>query len=327
MLPGIRRASVLLIVLLGLWLATPAAQDLALPVKPNSVRFAVIGDTGSGDPQQYDIGKQMAAYYQKFPFTLVIMVGDNIYGSERPQDFQKKFELPYKALLDAKVEFFAALGNHDDPNQRYYKLFGMNGERYYTYKKGNVRFFALDSNYMSPDQLKWFEQELQSSGSDWKIPYFHHPLYSNGMHGSQTDLRAVLEPLFLKYGVNAVFAGHEHFYERIKPQKGIYYFIEGSGGQLRKGDLHRDVLTEVGFDTDWTFMLVEIAGKDLYFQTINRAGKTVDKGSYPKQEPVKPAIGPAPQTPEKSKSARGSSRSAPQLTRRPPGPSRGAAGR
>ena len=114
----------------GLCLATPVAQDLAVPVKPNSVRFAVIGDTGTGSSQQYDIGKQMAAFNGKFPFTFVIMVGDNIYGSERPQDFEQKFEKPYKALLDAKVEFYAALGNHDDPNQRYYKPFGMNGERY-----------------------------------------------------------------------------------------------------------------------------------------------------------------------------------------------------
>jgi hypothetical protein len=276
--------------LAGLVVPFPAAQEVALPAQPDSVRFAVIGDTGTGGSAQYEIGKQLAAYRAKLPFTFVIMVGDNIYGSERPQDFAKKFEQPYKTLLDAKVEFYAALGNHDDPNQRYYKPFGMNGQRYYTFKKGNVRFFVLDSNYPSPDQLKWFEGELQKSGSDWKIPYFHHPLYSNGMHGSQTDLRAVLEPLFLKYGVNVVFSGHEHFYERIKPQKGIYYFIEGSGGQLRKGDIHRDELTEVGFDTDWTFLVVEIAGKEMHFQAISRKGQTVDKGSYAMQAPAKASL-------------------------------------
>ena len=97
----------------------------------------------------------------------------------------------------------------------------------------------------------------------------------------------VLEPLFLKYGVNVVFAGHEHFYERIKPQKGIYYFIEGSAGKLRKGDIHRDALMEVAVDDDWTFMLVEIAGKELHFQTVTRTGKVVDAGMLPRQEPVK----------------------------------------
>jgi predicted phosphodiesterase len=285
------RASAALVIAIVVVLArSPQAQDLALPLKQDSVKFAVIGDTGTGDSQQYDIGKQMAGYHDKFPFTFVLMLGDNIYGSERPQDFEKKFEKPYKAMLDAKVDFFAALGNHDDPNQRYYKPFGMNGQRYYTFKKGNARFFALDSNYMSPEQLAWLEKELAASGSDWKIPYFHHPLYSNGMHGSQVDLRTVLEPLFQKYGVNVVFAGHEHFYERIKPQKDIYYFIEGSGGQLRKGDINRDALTEVAFDTDWTFMMVEIADKEMHFQTVSRGGKTVDKGMLSKQEPARTAV-------------------------------------
>ena len=79
------------------------------------------------------------------------MLGDNIYGSERPQDFVKKFERPYKALLDLKIPFYASLGNHDDPNQRFYKPFNMDGKRYYTFEKEGVRFFALDSNYMDQD--------------------------------------------------------------------------------------------------------------------------------------------------------------------------------
>ena len=142
-------------VVIGCWLAAPIAQDLALPLKPASVRFAVFGDNGTGEKQQYDLAKQMIAYHEKFPFTFVVMNGDNLYGGERPQDFVNKFEAPYKALLDAKVEFFATLGNHDDPNQRFYKPFNMGGQRYYTFKKGNVRFFSLDSNYMDPVQIAW----------------------------------------------------------------------------------------------------------------------------------------------------------------------------
>src|SRR5688572_32443008 len=101
----------------------------------------------------------------------------------------------------------------------------MNGERFYTFKRDNVRFFALDSNYMDPEQLKWLETELKNSGSDWKIAFFHHPLYSSArFHGSSTDLRLLLEPLFVKYGVDVVFQGHDHVYERVKPQKGNQYF-------------------------------------------------------------------------------------------------------
>jgi predicted phosphodiesterase len=276
----IRRCLFALAVAASCWLAGPAAQELTLPLKTDSVRFAVIGDNGTGDAPEYEVGKQLAASHEKFPFTFVIMMGDNLYGSERPQDFVNKFEAPYKALLDAKVAFYATLGNHDDPNQRFYTLFNMGGKRYYSFRKGsNVRFFALDSNYMDPVQLAWLEGELKSSGSDWKIAYFHHPLYSSGMHGSQTDLRVVLEPMFIKYGVNVVFSGHEHFYQRIKPQKGIQYFVSGSAGQLRSGDLRPSDMTAAGFDTDRSFMLVEVAEKEMSFQTISRTGKTVDQGT------------------------------------------------
>ena len=66
----------------------------------------------------------------------------------------------------------------------------------------------------------------------------------------------------MKYGVNVVFPGHDHVYERIKPQQGIYYFVEGSSGKLRPGDLRKTALTEVGNDRDQSFMIVEIDDDD-----------------------------------------------------------------
>ncbi len=245
----------------------------------------MLGDTGTGDRAQYQVGEQLAKARAVFPFEFVIMLGDNMYGSERPQDYQRKFELPYKAILDAKVPFYASLGNHDDPNQRFYKPFNMNGERYYSFKKdklGNpgVRFFALDSNYMTPDQLQWLEKELAASDSPWKIAFFHHPLYSSGeRHGSELDLRAQLEPLFLKYGMTVVFAGHEHFYERLHPQKGVHYFTAGGSAKLRVGNIAKTAMTAIGYDTDLTYMLVEIAGDQMNFQTLTRGGKRIDSGT------------------------------------------------
>src|ERR1051325_4749714 len=91
--------------------------DVRLPLEQNSVRFAVIGDSGTGDREQYEVAKQMEAYRQAVKFDFVIMLGDNIYGSHSPEDFVKKFEQPYKPMLDAGVKFFASLGNHDDPNE------------------------------------------------------------------------------------------------------------------------------------------------------------------------------------------------------------------
>src|SRR5689334_21314957 len=134
----------------------------------------------------------MVKAHASFPYELFILVGDNLYGSERPQDFQKKFEIPYKPLLDAGVKFYAALGNHDAREQRFYKLFNMDGKFYYSFKapKQNVRFFVLDSTYPEPEQIVWIENELKNSTEAWKIVYFHHPLYSSGeRHGSDVSLR------------------------------------------------------------------------------------------------------------------------------------------
>ena len=265
--------------------------EISPPREEDSVRFAILGDTGTGDRRQYEVGAQMTKAMQIFPFEFVIMLGDNIYGSERPQDFVKKFEKPYEGILSQKIPFYASLGNHDDPTQRYYKPFNMNGERFYTFKKGDARFFALDSNYMDQPQLKWIEEQLSRSNDRWKIAYFHHPLYSSGArHGSEVDLRTRLEPLFVKYGVDIVFAGHEHFYERVVPQKGIYYFTQGGSAKLREGNIRvNSALTAKGFDIDNVFMVAELGKDSMQFQVVSRTGKRVDAGSLARPSETKPA--------------------------------------
>jgi hypothetical protein len=263
---------------------TPQAAPLTLtlPNKPDSLKFAVLGDFGDGSRAQYQLGEQMKRVHDSFPYEFVITVGDNIYGSERPQDFVRKFERPYKAILDAGVKFYASLGNHDAREQRYYRLFNMDGKTYYTFKapKENVRFFAIESSYLDRDQLAWIEKELQGSNEEWKIPYFHHPPYSSGgRHGSDAEIRGVLEPLFLKYNVSVVMTGHDHFYERLKPQKGIAYFVVGSGGKLRRGNLvDNSGLTAKGNDTEQSFLVVEISGDEMHFNAVSRSGRVFDTG-------------------------------------------------
>jgi len=262
--------------------ATKAAPQLETrpAVSKDSVRFLVVGDSGTGDSAQRDVAAQMWKSHAVFPYEFAIMVGDNLYGAERPQDYAKKFEIPFKPILDANIPFYASLGNHDDPNQRFYKPFNMGGQRFYSFRKKDVQFFALDSNYMDKDQQRWLEEELSKSNAKWKIPFFHHPIYSSGgRHGSEVDLRAIVEPLFLKYGVSVVIAGHEHFYERLKPQKGIYYFTAGGSAKLRSGDIVVGALTAKGLDSDRSFLLVEIEGDLMHFQAISRAGRVVDSGT------------------------------------------------
>ena len=261
--------------------ARPPAQ-IPLPNKPDTLKFAVIGDNGTGEKPEYDVGEQLAAWHEKFPFPLVVMMGDNIYGADRPQDFVKKFEAPYKALIDAGVKFYASLGNHDSREQRNFKPFNMEGKLYYSFKapKQDVRFFAFESTYPEPEQVAWLEKELAGSREAWKVVFFHHPLYSSGeRHGSDTQLRDVLEPLFIKYNVSMVLTGHDHFYERTKPQKGIVYFVVGASGQLRRGNIDRSTgLTAKGFDTDTSFVVGEFINDEFIFQAISRTGQIVDSG-------------------------------------------------
>jgi hypothetical protein len=266
--------------------AAAAAPQSVLPNAKGSVKFLVIGDSGTGGSAQYQLAEQMVRAYDRFKFEFAIMLGDNLYGSEDPSDYVDKFEKPYKKMLDGGVKFYASLGNHDEPAQRFYKPFNMDGKRYYTFEKGDAAFFVLDSTYMPPPQIEWLQKELEGNDKKWKIAYFHHPIYSSGeRHGSEMDLRALVEPLFLKNGVDVVFAGHEHFYERLKPQSGIYYFVQGGAAKLRRGNIRdNSAMTAKGFDTDNSFTIVEIEGDQMFFETISRRGAVVDSGVIPRRE-------------------------------------------
>src|ERR1051325_2702945 len=134
-----RNRVVIVVMLIAAWLACIAAMQSGaaalepLPNKEGSFKFGVLGDFGTGLPAQYQLAEQMTKFYRRFKYELFVLVGDNLYGAERPQDFRNKFEFPYKPLLDAGVKFFACLGNHDAREQRFYKLFNMNGKLYYTF--------------------------------------------------------------------------------------------------------------------------------------------------------------------------------------------------
>jgi 3',5'-cyclic AMP phosphodiesterase CpdA len=261
-----------------------AAQQPA----PASLKFAVLGGFGTGTRAQYELADQMGRRHTRVPFDLVLLVGGNLHGGERPRDFIEKFETPYKPLLAAGVPFHASLGDDDSREQRFYKLFNMDDKLYYTFKapKEDVRFFALESTYVDQDQLKWLEDELKKSNERWKIAFFHHPLYSSARtHGSQLKLRSVIEPLFIQYNVSLVLNGHDHVYERIKPQNGIHYFVEGSSGKLRAGDLRKgSPLTAFGNDTTRTFLLMEIDGDNLTFNAIDMRGNVIDSGTITRRK-------------------------------------------
>ena len=256
----------------------------AEPVK-TQIRFPVIGDWGTGNSDQIGIAKKMFEAHQQAPFDFVIAAGDNIYPNGSGRYFDKHFERPFAPLLAERINFYAVLGNHDvregRQDQCQYPLFNMGGRNYFSLKQGDglLEMFMLDSTDCDATQLGWLEQELKSSTAHWKMAVFHHPIYSSGKrHGSDVELREKLEPLFVRYGVNAAFSGHDHIYERTKPQQGIHYFVTGAGGQTRHGIDYNSPFHAKGYDKDNHFMLIEADHSQIGFQAISKTGGVIDQG-------------------------------------------------
>ncbi|HEU4388160.1 MAG TPA: metallophosphoesterase [Blastocatellia bacterium] len=267
-------------------LVRPGSIIASEPVK-NGIRFGVIGDWGTGCHNEQGIATQMLGAHRSNPLDLVISAGDNIYPNGSLSHFKKNFEQPFAGLLVDRVRFYAVLGNHDVEDGRHdqceYPLFNMGGNSYYTLKKGDglLEFFMLDSNSFDATQATWLENSLRASQAKWKIAVFHHPIYSSGKsHGSSLSLRRKLEPLFTRYGVSIAFSGHDHIYERTRPQNGIHYFVSGAAGKTRRGDVDlKSPIRQASFDQDNHFMLIDVDDRQVSFQAVSETGAIVDSGT------------------------------------------------
>jgi hypothetical protein len=262
------------------------------------------GDSGEVGRPQAAVADLLLKYHALFPFEFVLMVGDNTYDPS--QTMTREFEAPFKELLNRHVQFFAVLGNHHtnvDVQVRY-EPFNMGGAKFYAFQKQHVQFFALNSARPDRAQLDWIDKNLPG-GTGWKIAFFHHPLYSSGFHAQpltgkqeQESLRAIWEPRFCEYGVDVVFTGHEHYYERIVPQHGIQHFVSGASSKLREKDVTSRPptgLTAKQNDVDYSFMLVEISSDTLFFQNVSMTGRAIDTDAVrrvPRSARACPAIEP-----------------------------------
>ncbi|MGH9767846.1 MAG: metallophosphoesterase [Blastocatellia bacterium] len=277
---------ILVLSLLALTLIATAQNEISAR---STITFAVVGDTGTGDEAQLAVARQMIRQREKIPFEFVIMLGDNIYEKGEEKYIKSHFEEPYKDLLAAGVKFYASLGNHDIVRglefQTNYPNFNMGGQRYYNFTKGPsesdenlLEFFALDSNLMSSEQLKWLDEKLNASKARWKIMFSHHPIYSSArMHSPYRKLRAQLEPLYIKHGVNAVFSGHSHCYERVKPQNGVHYFTEGASGEIKRRTLDRsNSFFAAGEDGKNSFLVIQASENELKVEAIGADGSLID---------------------------------------------------
>ncbi len=250
-------------------ITTPAPGETPL------LRFVSVADTGTGAKGQYAVANAMTRYHQKQPFNLVVLAGDNIYNNGEIEKIKAVFEQPYQSLLQQNVKFHACLGNHDirtdngDPQVRYLG-FNMQGQRYYTFRRDSVQFFALDTNHNADwqTQLPWLETELSKSNAPWKIVFGHHQIYSSGLYGLNQDLISKLTPLFKKYGVQIYINGHEHSYERTQAINGTTYLICGAGAGVRP----------VG-SSEWTAhsaSILSFAAFDVYRDRIVISGIDID---------------------------------------------------
>lgn len=247
---------------------------IAVAKKDLLLRFVSVADTGTGAKGQYDVAKAMTNYRQQNPYYLVILAGDNIYNNGEITKIKDVFERPYADLLKAGVKFQACLGNHDirtangDPQVKY-PNFNMKG-RYYTFSRGSVQFFALDTNGNADwkNQLSWLDKELSRSQATWKIVFGHHPIYASGQYGSNPDFIKTFTPIFQKYNVKLYINGHEHHYERTRAINGTTYLISGAGAGNRP----------VG-KNDWTEYStsnLSFAGYQVYADRIEVSGIGTD---------------------------------------------------
>jgi hypothetical protein len=270
----------------------PKATDTPVP---QTVRFAVIGDYGSGMQAEADV----AALVKSWDPELVITTGDNNYPDGGADTIDKnvgqffhEFISPYVGSYGEGGEenrFFPSLGNHDwnilgaQPYLDYFSLPG--NERYYEFTWGPVHFYALDSDSREPDgvgrssqQASWLQNRLAGSTSAWEIVYFHHAPYSSGTHGNVDWMQWP----FAEWGADAVLSGHDHSYERIM-RDGIVYFVNGLGGMGKYSFLGFIDGSQIRYNRDYGAMLVEAAEDSIRFQFINRSNEVIDSFELTRQ--------------------------------------------
>jgi hypothetical protein len=275
-----------------LFITPPPLQGATKVVVPTT--FAAIGDFGSDNFSTRRVARLVRDWKPQF----VITLGDNNYpaGSAATIDrnigqFYHEFIAPYPGRYGAGAltnRFFPCLGNHDwltpgaKPYLDYFTLPG--NERYYTFARGPIEFFCLDSDTSEPDgtepdsaQGAWLREHLKNSTAVWKIVYFHHAPYSSGaMHGTHTGETARMRWPFHQWGADAVLAGHDHTYERIHTN-GVVYIVNGLGGDSRDKFHAVPVAGSVKrYSADFGALRVDATENYLLFRFFNSHGTQID---------------------------------------------------
>ena len=273
------------------------AQNVAFA--QSAVRFAAIGDTGTAEPDQFVVADQLQRTCHSLASTsnvgcdFALLLGDNFYpagvkSADDPQ-FKTKFEVPYAPL---GIPFFAVLGNHDygfllqrgnpqaqvDYTQKS-KVWKMPA-RSYSFQKGNVEFFAIDTNRISNDsaQQNWLLNALETSQAQWKIVFGHHPIYSNGAHGNTPALISKVLPT-LCGRADFYFSGHDHDLQVLNAECGLKLIVSGAGAKTRptasgsRSEFSAEALGFAHMTVDGNsaqLKMIDVAGKELFAKTYTK---------------------------------------------------------
>lgn len=279
--------------------APPAGKDVPFS-------FAVMGDSRGGIEQHRRVIDRMSQEVPDF----VLGTGDMVDEGYRQDQWQQFFDVENRLLRDNV--YFPALGNHDrqgrgrtaDTYRAYFSVpeNGGDTERYYAFTYAASRFLVLDSNAYSfalTDQTAWIERELVATRQDPSLHHIfvvmHHPPYSISLHGGATELRERWTPLFEAYGVTAVFAGHDHVYERAE-HNGLRYFVSGGGGAplypRRSKPNPIDVEAVKKFERTLHFLRVTVTGERIEVTAVRADGTTIETQTWtdgvPAADPVSP---------------------------------------
>jgi predicted MPP superfamily phosphohydrolase len=202
------------------------------------VRIAVAGDTGTGDRAERSTVERIVADGRDDPHDALLLLGDLVYEDGDADLTDERVTDPFAPVTDAGAELLPVLGNHDYESGEEDEILAELGrsDRWYVDEVGSVRVVVLDSNEVDDEeQTDWLRDTLaepQPAGT-WTIVAMHHPAYSAGEHGSDLDVREEWSPLFAKYDVPLVLAGHDHDYQRSLPLEGVTYVVSGGGAKLR----------------------------------------------------------------------------------------------
>jgi len=268
------------------------------------LRFVAMGDV-----KPRNLGTRGCVdHVRKFDPDLVVLAGDIGYEWGSYKNFIHNFLNPLKNSLATRA-FYPTLGNHDartSNGKPYLDIFSLPHnnpkklERYYSFDAGPVHFVMLDStsrtglNRKSSDQIKWVKNDLAKTKQPWKVAVFHHPPYGIGKHGSSKKIRKVTEPIFAHYGLDLVINGHNHTYERTKPQKGVTYITAGGGGGVFHRLRKKKDFVEIAVSHRYHFVAFEVSETKLEGRAIDHEGEVFDEWAIEKEREA--SIRPGPKT-------------------------------